>query len=75
MLLKPVKVEMLNLNPDLYLLHDVMTDKEINHVIKLARPQVSRLIDRAVNVSLNFRKTIFNRQTVLCVECTFKETQ
>lgn len=44
MLLKPVKVEMLNLNPDLYLLHDVMTDKEINHVIKLARPELKRAV-------------------------------
>lgn len=43
MLLKPSKVEVLNLDPDLYLLHDVITDKEIVHVTKLAKPQVSRL--------------------------------
>ena len=42
-LLKPVKVEMINLDPNLYLFHDVVTDKEINHVIKLARPKVSCL--------------------------------
>lgn len=41
--LKPVKVEMINLDPDLYLFHDVVTDQEINHVIKLARPKVSCL--------------------------------
>ena len=44
MLLKPVKVEMLNLDPDLYLFHDVITDKEMEHVKKLARPQVSKSI-------------------------------
>ena len=42
-LLKPVKVEMINLDPNLYLFHDVVTDQEINHVIKLARPKVSCL--------------------------------
>ena len=42
-LLKPVKVEMINLDPSLYLFHNVVTDKEINHVIKLARPKVSCL--------------------------------
>ena len=40
-LLKPVKVEMLNLDPDLYLFHDIITDSEIEHVKKLAKPQVS----------------------------------
>lgn len=40
-LLKPVKVEMLNLDPDLYLFHDIITDSEIQHVKKLAKPQVS----------------------------------
>ena len=44
-LLKPVKVEIINLHPSLYLFHDVVTDKEINHVIKLARPKVSFLVD------------------------------
>ena len=44
-LLKPVKVEIINLDPILYLFHDVVTDKEINHVIKLARPKVSFLVD------------------------------
>lgn len=39
-LLKPVKVEMLNWDPDLYLFHDVITDSEIEHVKKLAKPQV-----------------------------------
>ena len=42
-LLKPVKVEMINLDPNLSLFHDVVTDQEINHVIKLARPKVSCL--------------------------------
>lgn len=40
-LLKPVKVEMLNLDPDLNLFHDIITDSEIEHVKKLAKPQVS----------------------------------
>ena len=44
-LLKPVKVEMINLDPSLYLFHDVVTDKEIKHIIKLARPKVSFLVD------------------------------
>ena len=44
-LLKPVKVEIINLDPNLYLFHDVVTDKEINHVIKLAGPKVSFLVD------------------------------
>ena len=44
-LLNPVKVEIINLDPGLYLFHDVVTDKEINHVIKLARPKVSFLVD------------------------------
>ncbi|KAL9971083.1 hypothetical protein ACROYT_G023569 [Oculina patagonica] len=43
-LLKPVKVEMLNLDPDLYLFHDVITDSEIEHVKKLARPQLKRAV-------------------------------
>lgn len=43
-LLRPVKVELLNLDPDLYLFHDVITDKEIEHVKKLARPQVSKSV-------------------------------
>ena len=42
-LLKPVKVEMLNLEPDLYLFHEIITDSEIEHVKKLAKPQVSDL--------------------------------
>ena len=40
LLLKPIKVERLNLDPDLYLLHDALTDKEAEHVKKIARPQV-----------------------------------
>ena len=32
---------MLNLDPDLYLFHDIITDSEIEHVKKLAKPQVS----------------------------------
>lgn len=40
LLLKPIKVEKLNLDPDLYLLHDALTDKETEHVKKIARPQV-----------------------------------
>ena len=44
-LLKPVKVEIINLDPSVYLFHDVVTDKEINHVIKLAGPKVSFLVD------------------------------
>ena len=44
-LLKPVKVEIINLDPSVYLFHDVVTDEEINHVIKLARPKVSFLVD------------------------------
>lgn len=40
LLLKPIKVERLNLDPDLYLLHDALTDKETEHVKKMARPQV-----------------------------------
>ncbi|KAM7437418.1 hypothetical protein ABFA07_012971 [Porites harrisoni] len=43
-LLKPVKVEMINLDPNLYLFHDVVTDQEINHVIKLARPKLKRAV-------------------------------
>ena len=39
--LKPIKVEMLNVDPDLYLLHDVITDKETQNLKKLAKPQVS----------------------------------
>jgi len=44
LLLKPVKVEMLNLDPDLYLLRDVITDKEIEHVKKLAKPRLKRAV-------------------------------
>lgn len=43
-LLKPVKVEMLNLDPDLYLFHDIITDSEIEHVKKLAKPQLKRAV-------------------------------
>ena len=32
---------MLNLDPDLYLFHDIITESEIEHVKKLAKPQVS----------------------------------
>lgn len=39
-MLKPVKVEMLNLNPDLHLFRDVITDSEIELVKKLAKHQV-----------------------------------
>ena len=39
-MLKPVKVEMLNLNPDLHLFRDVITDSEVELVKKLAKPQV-----------------------------------
>ncbi|XP_067051732.1 prolyl 4-hydroxylase subunit alpha-1-like isoform X1 [Acropora muricata] len=42
LLLKPIKVEKLNLDPDLYLLHDALTDKEAEHVKKMARPQLKR---------------------------------
>ena len=34
-------MELLNLDPELYLFHDVITDSEIKHVKKLAKPQVS----------------------------------
>ena len=34
-------MEMLNLDPDLYLFHDIITESEIEHVKKLAKPQVS----------------------------------
>jgi len=43
-LLKPVKVEMLNLDPDLNLFHDIITDSEIEHVKKLAKPQLKRAV-------------------------------
>ena len=37
-------MEMLNLDPDLYLFHDIITESEIEHVKKLAKPQVSASI-------------------------------
>ena len=36
---------MLNLDPDLYLFRDVITDSEVEHVKKLAKPQVSGAIN------------------------------
>ena len=38
--LRPVKVETLSSNPDLYLFHDVISESEIEHIKKLAKPQV-----------------------------------
>ncbi|XP_068757238.1 prolyl 4-hydroxylase subunit alpha-1-like [Montipora capricornis] len=47
--LKPIKVEMLNVDPDLYLLHDVITDKETEHLKKLAKPQLKRAFVTDIN--------------------------
>ena len=38
--LRPVKVETLNSDPDLYLFHDVISESEIELIKKLAKPQV-----------------------------------
>ena len=40
LLLKPVKVELLSLNPDIFLLHDVITDSEAGQLIEIATPLV-----------------------------------
>lgn len=40
--LRPVKVETLSSDPNLYLFHDVISDSEIEHIKKLAKPQLKR---------------------------------
>lgn len=40
--LRPVKVETLNSDPDLYLFHDVISESEIELIKKLAKPQLKR---------------------------------
>lgn len=39
-MLRPVKVETLSSDPDLYLFHDVISESEIELIKKLAKPQV-----------------------------------
>ena len=38
--MKPVKVEMANLEPDIYLLHDIIRDSDIEFIKNLAAPRV-----------------------------------
>ena len=40
LLIKPVKVEMANLEPDIYLLHDIIRDSDIEFIKNLAAPRV-----------------------------------
>ena len=42
LLLKPVKIEMASLKPDIYLLHDIIRDSDIEFIKDLAAPRVGR---------------------------------
>ncbi|CAH3038026.1 unnamed protein product [Porites lobata] len=42
LLIKPVKVEMANLEPDIYLLHDIIRDSDIEFIKNLAAPRLQR---------------------------------
>lgn len=41
LLLKPVKIEMASLKPDIYLLHDIIREADIEFITNLAAPRVS----------------------------------
>ncbi|XP_022793507.1 prolyl 4-hydroxylase subunit alpha-1-like isoform X2 [Stylophora pistillata] len=53
--LRPVKVEMLNSDPDLYLFHDFISESEIELVKRLAKPQLKRAVVTDTDTGKEFK--------------------
>ena len=51
LLLKPAKIELANLKPNIYLIHDVIRDSDIEFIKELAMPRVSFHLHLCVGLS------------------------
>ena len=52
--IKPVKIEMASLKPNIYLLHDIIRDTDIEFIKDLAAPRVSKLKNESVFIFCDY---------------------
>ena len=52
--IKPVKIEMASLKPNIYLLHDIIRDADIEFIKDLAAPRVSKLKNESVFIFCDY---------------------